>query len=32
MDSAIGRAAHIQFLEDHSLVQMLAGHFAEWLE
>ena len=32
LDSAIGRAAHIQFLEDHSLIHnLVAGHFDNWL-
>ena len=29
---AIGRAAHIQFLEDHTLIHLLTVHFAHLLD
>ena len=32
IDEAIGRAAHIQFLEDHTLIHLLTVHFAHLLD
>jgi pimeloyl-ACP methyl ester carboxylesterase len=32
LDEAIGRAAHIQFLEDHTLIHMLISHFAHLMD
>lgn len=32
LDEAIGRAAHIQFLEDHTLINLLITHFSHLMD